>query len=447
MTEPVDSGLPSWPFIPAGRGPLAIERAEGPWLITPDGRRILDAAGGAIVASLGHGRREVAEAVAEALRNASYVVPPFATPERERLVRRLRERWLPSALTRVYLASGGSEAVDAAIRIARQHHVAAGHPERTEVLSRRTSYHGATLSTLALGGHVGRRAGLEPLLPPEHKLPACYCLRCPLGLAHPGCAIACASRLEESIDALGPGRVAAFVAEPIVGSSGGALVPPEDYWPRIGEICRRHGVLLIADEVMTGFGRTGRRFAIEHFGIEPDLLVSGKGLAAGYAPICGVFATEAVVEPLARSGADVMFYTYGAHPAACAAADRVLEILEVEKGVEAAERAGAQLRARLSSLEGHPHVAEIRGRGLLIAVELVRDRQTLEPFAPEARLTQRVVAAGLRRDVFFYPGGSGEGRSVVLLGPPFDIGPPELEQMAAALEAAIDEACARCARD
>lgn len=447
MVEPADANSPIWPFIPSGRGPLEIERAEGSWLIAPGGRRILDAAGGAIVASLGHGRSEVAEAVARALRNASYVVPPFLTPERERLVRRLRERWLPAALTRVYLASGGSEAMDAAIRIARQHHVAAGHPERTEILSRRVSYHGATLSTLAVGDHAGRRAGLEPLLPPEHKLPACYCLRCPLGLEHPSCAVACADSLEETIDRLGSGRVAAFVAEPIVGSSGGALLPPEDYWPRIGEICRRHGVLLVADEVMTGFGRTGRRFAIEHFGIEPDLLVSGKGLAAGYAPICGVFATDAVVEPLARAGADVMFYTYGAHPAACAAAERVLEILETEKAVEAAERAGRELRARLSGLEGHSNVAEIRGLGLLIAVEIVRDRETLEPFPPEARLTQRIIAAGLHRDVFFYPGGSGDGRSVILLGPAFNIGHAEIETLVQALEAAIDEVCTRLAHD
>jgi adenosylmethionine-8-amino-7-oxononanoate aminotransferase len=435
----------SWPFIPRGREPLRISRAEGAYLYTAEGRQILDAAGGAIAVNVGHGRPEVADAVATALREVSYAVPPFATVHRDRLVERLRESWLPPELSRVYLASGGSEAMEAALRTARQHHVAAGRPERTKIIARNLSYHGATLATLGLGGHTGRRAGLEPLLPGFPKIPECNCLRCPLGGTYPDCGIACATQLEEKIRELGPENVAAFVAEPIVGSSGGGLVPPEEYWPAIQEICRAHGVLLIADEVMTGFGRTGRRFALEHFGMEPDILVGGKGLASGYAPISGVFATDAVIEPLASAGEDVMFYTYGAHPASCAAAECVLEILEREDLVRAAAEAGEALRKRLRALESHRNVAEIRGRGLLLALELVQDRETLEPFPAEAQLTGRIVGAGLRRGVFFYPGGIGDGRDVVVLGPPLGIGPDEIERIGDALEGSIDEVVGRAA--
>jgi adenosylmethionine-8-amino-7-oxononanoate aminotransferase len=263
---------------------LKIQRAEGAYFFTEDGSPILDAAGGAIVVNVGQGRPEVAEAVARELRRVSYVVPPFATDSRLRLTERLLERWLPEDLTRVLYTSGGSESVDAALRLARQHHVAAGRPERWKVIARDVSYHGATLSTLAVGGHTARREVMGPLLVQSPKTPACYCLRCPLGKTYPSCGVGCVDEIERVIRDEGPETVAAVIAEPIVGSSGGALVPPEEYWTRLAEICRRHGVLLIADEVMTGFGRTGKRFAIEHFGVTPDILVGGKGLAGGYAP-------------------------------------------------------------------------------------------------------------------------------------------------------------------
>jgi adenosylmethionine-8-amino-7-oxononanoate aminotransferase len=311
------------------------------------------------------------------------------------------------------------------------------------VLGRELSYHGTTLATLAVGGHERRRAPFAPWLPPLAKAPACFCTRCPLGLRHPDCRVACADELEAAIEREGPETVAAFIAEPIVGSTLGAVVPPDDYWPRVAEICRRHGVLLIADEVMTGFGRTGRRFAVEHWDVTPDILVSGKGLTGGYAPMGGVFAREEVVAPIARRGDELMFYTYSAHPAACAAADCVLDILEREDLVARAAALGERLRKRLAALESHPHVAEVRGRGLLQAVELVRDRASLEPFPEPARLVTKVVAAGLSHGVFFYPGGCGGARDVIVLGPPFVIGEAEIDLLAEVLEASIDSAVAR----
>jgi adenosylmethionine-8-amino-7-oxononanoate aminotransferase len=436
-----------FPFVPgAGAPPLPVAATDGVWLVLPDGRRILDAAGGAVVCNVGHGRREVADAVAAALARTDYVVPPFATDERVRLVERLRERWLPPGITQVALTSGGSESVDAALRLARQHHVAAGRPQRWKMIGRDLSYHGTTLGALAVGGHEKRRKGMEPLLWDSPKAPACYCLRCPLGLARPACDVACVAEIERCIERADPDTVAAVVAEPVVGSTAGALVPPDEYWPRLAEICRRHGVLLVADEVMTGFGRTGRRFAVDHWGVVPDILVGGKGLAGGYAPMGGVFAREEVVAPLAARGEEFMFYTFGAHPAACAAAEVVLDILEREALIERAASVGKLLLDRLcAALAGHPHVAEVRGKGLLIGIELVRERATLEPFPVETGFAMKVVVAGLRHGVFLYPAGSGSARDALLLGPPFTIEDPEIDLLVEAIPRAIDDAAKRAA--
>jgi len=433
----------AYAFIPRpGAVPLFIARAEGVWLHTDDGRRILDAAGGAIVSNVGHGRPEVAEAMAEAVRREAYVVPVFATESRLKLVERLRASWLPDGLQRIFLASGGSEAVDSAIRLARQHFAARGEDERYKIIGRELSYHGATVTTLAAGGSK-RRNQLLPMLPTTPKAPACYCLRCPLEKQRATCNIECASAVAELIDSEGPETVAAFVAEPVTGSTAGVLVPPDDYWPRVAEICRERGVLFIADEVMSGFGRSGKRFAVEHFGVVPDILVAGKGLTGGYAPMGGVYTSEEVVAPLAEKGEDLMFFTFGAHPAGCAAADKVLEIMENEKLVERSARLGDLLMQKLEPLRDHPHVADVRGIGLWTAVELVRDRDTLEQWPADIDFTTRVVAAGLGEGVFFYPGGSGSAKDVVLMGPAFVIEEEQLDMMTSALTRAIDSAAGR----
>lgn len=433
-----------YPFVAArGSKPLQIASSEGAYLITPEGRRILDAAGGAVVVNIGHGRREVADAYADGVAQASYLIPPFATESRVALVERLREHWLPAELERVVFTSGGSESMDASIRLVRQHFVSRGEPGRWKVIGRDLSYHGTTLATLEIGGHTRRRSAFEPWLPGLAKAPACYCARCPFELTHPECAVACASELEHVIEREGASSIAAFVAEPIGGSTAGALVPPDDYWPRIAEICRRHGILVIADEVMTGFGRTGTRFAVEHFGLVPDVLVGGKGLTGGYAPMGGIFARESVIEPIAERGDELMFFTFSAHPGSCAAADKVLEIMQREQLVERAARMGALLAERLQRLREHPNVFDVRGRGLLQAVELVASRETGEAFPAEARLTAKVVAAGLGEGVFFYPGGCEPARDVITLGPPFIIDEAEVETIASVLESAIDSAVAR----
>jgi adenosylmethionine-8-amino-7-oxononanoate aminotransferase len=266
-----------------------------------------------------------------------------------------------------------------------------------------------------------------------------------LGKHYPDCALACATELEQFIEREGADSIAAFVAEPIIGSTAGAVVPPDEYWPTIADICRRYEILLIADEVMTGFGRTGRRFAVEHWKVPPDILVGGKGLAGGYAPMGAVFAREEVVAPIAARGDELMFYTFSAHPACCAAADTVLDIMEREHLVDRAAEIGRKLRRRLAALESHPNVAEIRGRGLLLGVELVKDRDTLEPFPETDRLPLKVVMAGLAEGVFFYPGGCDPARDVILLGPPFIIEDEHIEQIVTSLATAIDAAVGRAA--
>ncbi len=432
-----------WPFLP-GRPTLRIVSASGATLTTDDDRKILDLAGGAIAVNVGHGRAEVAEAMAAEAERLTYVVPPWSTPSRERLVARLRQDWLPDGLERAYFASGGSEANESALKVAVQHFAARGLPQKCKIIGRELSYHGTTIATTSLGGHAARRIGLESVLRDHPRAPTPYPLRAPRELPPDALGRYYAEALEAVIDAEGPETVAAVMAEPIVGSSGGALIPPTDYWPRIRALCDHHDILLIFDEVMTGFGRVGRRFACEFWGLAPDLLVAGKGLAGGYAPIGGLFASKRVLDPIAETGGEVMFHTFGAHPAACAAADRVLDILTREKLVQRAETLGAKLAGWLEdAFDDHPHVAQTRGCGLLQAIEFVADRDTLAPFPEAAGLTRRIISTALERGVYCYPGGTGAIRDIVCLGPPFIITETELQRGVAILREAVDIAIAQ----
>lgn len=427
----------NWPFLRTDNP--TIVRAEGVELVTADGRRLLDAAGGAIVANIGHGRERVAERVAEVTRQCTYVVPPWITPSRQALVETLGRDWLPPRLGRVHITSGGSEAVEAAMKIALQYQAAIGEPDRRKIVARSVSYHGTTVTTTALSGHPARKRGLEHALVTYPRVPTPYPLRCPLGPHHPDAGRYYVDDLRATIEREGPDTIAALIAEPITGSSGGAIVPPEDYWPAVRRLCDEYGLLLILDEVMTGFGRTGERFGYQHWDIEPDVLVAGKGLAGGYAPIGGVYATEAIGDALTEAGMGVMFHTFGAHPAACAAAAEVLEIMTEEGLVARAAAQGARLKAALEdAFAEHPRVAEVRGRGLLLAIEVVRDRDTLEPYAEADNVSNRIVGAALERGVFFYGGGTGAVRDIVCMGPPFVIDDGHIETMVRVLAEAVD---------
>lgn len=422
----------NWPFL--DRNTLNIDRASGMYLFTTEGDKILDAAGGAIVANIGHGRQRVVDKVAEATLNYTYVVPPWITPSRRALVEALEAHWLPEELRRIHITSGGSEAVESAMKLALQYHAARGETSRNQIISRSVSYHGTTVATTAISGHPARKKGLEHALPHYPSVATPYPLRCPLGSHHPDAGAYYADLLRETIVSEGAETIAALLAEPITGSSGGAIVPPADYWPRVRKICDEFGVLLILDEVMTGFGRTGLPFGYQHWDITPDILVSGKGLAGGYAPLGGVFATEAIGATIEAAGMSVMFHTFGAHPAACAAGAEVLNIIIEERLVERAARMGALLHDRLVEVfSNHPHVAEVRGQGLLQAIEVVQDLDTLSQFPAEDGVTNRIVAKGLENGVFYYGGGTGEVRDIVCMGPPFIVEESHIETIAEVL--------------
>ena len=385
-----------------------IVRAEGCELISEDGRRILDAAGGAVVNNVGHGRPEVADAVAAALRNLDYVVPLWPTPNRTELADLLVETWLPDGFGQVFFAGGGSEANDTAMRLARMYHLARGDEERHRVIGRVPSYHGSTLATLAIGGHMARRDGFDPMLAEHPKVPWNS-----------------AEAVAAAIEAAGPHTVSAFIAEPVIGAAGPGLVAPLDYWAEVTEICRTYGVLMISDEVMTGFGRTGKRWGCNHDHWEPDIIVAAKGLTGGYAPLSMVAAGDHVVEPLVDAGKAVMFFTYSGHDSACAASLAVLRILEAEGLMERAATQGDRLRHALTTAlvddpKISPNVVEIRGRGLLLGVELT------------GVSSAAVVGAALERDVWIYPGGSGPaGADGLLISPPMVITDAEVDRIAA----------------
>lgn len=427
----------TWPFATfASMPPVLIERAKGAYLYDASGREILDAAGGAIAVNVGHGRAEVANAMRDAAVDCSYAVPPWLTPQRERLIERLLRDWLPPRLTRVHLTASGSEGVETLVKIALEYHAARGRETKTKIIARTPSYHGTTLGALAVSGHASRRFGLDHALPPMPDVPAPYALRCPDADVGDYCIRA----LKERVHREDPKTVAGILAEPIVGASGGALVPPDGYWQAVRAFCDEYDILLLTDEVMCGFGRTGTRFALDRWGVEPDLMVAGKGLGGGYAPITGVFGTEAVAHALQQAGMNVMFHTFAAHPAACAAADKVIEILDRECLVERAAKTGETLKSQLAdALADHPHVAEVRGAGLLVAVEVVEDRESLTRYPTDDRVTTRITSSAYRRGVSFYPGGTGAQRDIIMIGPPFNIGEREVGRIVETLVAAVND--------
>lgn len=402
-----------------------IDRAEDVWLITDTGHRILDAGGGAIVTTIGHGRPEVVEAAAAALGTVDYVVPLWATEQRVELVEEMAH-WLPPGFTQATFFSGGSESVDAAVRLARMHHLSTGAVDRWKVIGRDVSYHGSTLSGLSVGSHDRRRAGLEPML---HD--------------HPKSDWLDVESLAKIIEREDPNTVSAFIAEPISGASGAAKVPPDGYWTAIEDACRANGVLLIVDEVMTGFGRTGRTWGHEHFEVTPDIIVGGKGLSGGYAPMGGMYTTRAIVDPIAAAGRSLMYYTYGGSTVGCAVSTKVLQIMREEALVERAFTMGRRLRSRLEEeLGDHPNVADIRGLGLLQGIELVKNRDTGESFARGDEFAQRVAMEGIERGVWVYPCGSGPVDDGLLFGPPYTITDDHIEIMVAATKDAITAAAA-----
>jgi len=424
--------------------PVAVE-AYGCTIRDADGREYLDAAGGAIVVNVGHGRREVADAMAAQAGRLAYAHGSVFTTEPLEAYALAVGRHLPLEGAAIYPVSGGSEAIETALKLARAYHLARGEADRWIVFSRWGSYHGNTLGALDLSGRKPLRRPYEGWLGRFRHVSAAYPYRAGLAGANAlGSADELAAELDRAFAAAGSRTVAAFVAEPIVGATLGAAVPPDHYWPAVAEVCRRHGVLLVADEVMTGFGRTGRWFGLDHWGVRPDMLVAAKGATSGYWPFGFVAASDQIHATVTGGGGFVHGFTYSHGPVAAAVAGTVLRILETEHLVEASAAKGERLLASLGArLAGHPHVGEVRGRGLLVGVELVADRATREPFPRPARITEAIVRAARDRGLLVYSG-SGNANGVdgdtILLGPPFTITDAELDQVVDGLAEAIESA-------
>jgi adenosylmethionine-8-amino-7-oxononanoate aminotransferase len=421
-------------------------RGEGCFLYTDDGRRILDASGGAAVVTIGHGLESVARAMAEQASRLAYV---HSSQFHSAVVERLAERVLalaPSEMHRggrVYFTSGGSEATETAIKLTRQYWIERGEKQRYRVISRKQSYHGSTLGALSVSGNVRRREPFAPMLPEWGHIPPCYCYRCPYDLRYPECNLECADALERLLAQAGSGEVAAFIFEPVVGATLGAAVPPPGYVERIAEICKRNGILLIADEVMTGMGRTGRPFAVTWEGVTPDMILVGKGIASGYAPLGAVIASGEVAGVIARGSATFLHgFTYSGHPVSAAAANAVLDVIERDGLFARVETVGHELRAALEALRKYSVVGDVRGRGLLLAVEFVSDAASRMPFPAEAHIATRVQADALEAGVMTYPiQGAADGTrgDHILIAPPFTITTPMIEMLAGAMDKAAKE--------
>jgi adenosylmethionine-8-amino-7-oxononanoate aminotransferase len=400
--------------------PTAVA-AEGVWITDADGKRYLDGSGGAIVVNVGHGDRSVTAAIADQLAKSQYVHGTmFTTPAVEAYATELSSL-LPMDGAHVYPVSGGSEAVETALKMARAYHLARGDSARTVVIARRSSYHGNTLGALDAGGKEPLRKPYTAWLGRFPHAPAAYEYRCE-NRDHPSrCGAWHASQLERMIRQAGTDTVAAFLAEPVGGATLAAAVPSDDYWPAIVGVCRRYGVLVIADEVMTGFGRTGRWFGADHWGMRPDILVAGKGSTSGYVPF-GFAATSGEVFETIASAGFVHGFTWSHNALGAAAGRAVLARLAdglIDRSRELGERVRTDLEAAVTDV---PVVGDVRGLGLMIGVELVRDRSTKEPFPRADRVTERVVAAARDAGLLLYSStghaehGNGD---LVMLGPPF----------------------------
>ncbi len=427
--------------------PVAVA-GDGIEIIDSTGKRYIDASGGAAVSCLGHSHQRVIDAIERQARQLAYAHTSFFTTEAAEALAEQLVNTAPEGIGHAYFVSGGSEAMEAALKLARQYFVEIGEPERKHFIARRQSYHGNTLGALAIGGNAWRREPFLPLLIEAHHVSPCYAYRDRLaGESDEAYAQRLADELERKIVELGPKTVAAFVAETVVGATVGAVPPVAGYFRKIRAVCDKYGVLLILDEVMCGMGRTGRLYACEEEGIAPDLITIAKGLGAGYQPIGAALASDRIYDAIVKgSGFFQHGHTYMGHATACAAALEVQRVIEEERLLDNVVARGQQLRAALRARLGDdPHVGDIRGRGLFVGVELVRDRASKAPFDPQCRLNAAIKQEAMWRGLMVYPmGGTIDGRrgDHVLLAPPFICAPNDIDRIVERLGDAIEAALA-----
>lgn len=427
-----------------GRTYPRIIRGEGSWLVDAEGKRYLDGSGGAFVANLGHGVREIGEAMAEQAARVGYVNGTAFTTEAVEALAAELARLLPPPLDKLYFLCSGSEAVEAALKLARQHWVERGRPSKHKIVALTPAYHGNTLLALSASAREHYKTYWREWLVDVHRIPAPYGYRCGCGGAPDADCPVCDGRaLERALDELGDDRVAAFIVEPVGGSSTGHAVPRPGYLERIREICDRREVLLIADEVLVGAGRTGTWWAVEPSGVVPDIMTLGKGITGGYAPLSAVAASRRVVDPIAQgSGALLHAQTFSHHPVLAAAGLAAIRYAERHGLVERCRVMGARLHQKLGALLDLPYVGDVRGRGLLAGVELVEDKATRAPFPRRLEVAETLAEAALRNGLMTWTNvgqANGTDGDLCCLAPPFVVTEAELDELVARLRAALDE--------
>jgi adenosylmethionine-8-amino-7-oxononanoate aminotransferase len=418
-----------------------IVRGEGCWLIDDRGKRYLDAVGGAYVANLGHSNPEIAEAIASQAREFGYLSGTmFTHGPVEELAAEIAET-LPGDLSKLYFLCSGSEAVEAALKLARQYWIERGRPGKNRIIALAPGYHGSTLLALSASAREAYKAMFRPWLVDVHRIPASYAYRCECGGQSATCPVCSGNVLEEAITRLGADQVAAFIAEPVGGSSTGASTPRPEYFRRVREICDRHDVLLIADEVLVGVGRTGTWWAMEPYGVAPDIMTLGKGISGGYAALSAIAAPQRIVDALAQgSGAFMHAQTFSHHPVACAVGVATMRYLKSHKLVERCARMGRILHERLGKLAELPHVGDVRGRGLLAGLEFVEDKGSRAPFARTARFAERFAESALDAGLTVWPNvghADGTNGDLVMVAPPFIVTEAEIDEIAARLTQAL----------
>jgi adenosylmethionine-8-amino-7-oxononanoate aminotransferase len=416
-------------------GMKVFVKGEGVWLTDQRGRRFMDAMSGLWVVNAGHGRAELAEVAARQMREMAYV-NTFAYTSRPAIdLASTLASLLPPSLNRLFFVNSGSEAVETALRMAKHYQYNIGEKKRFKIIARRGSYHGVTAGALSVNGSTGiNRVPYEPLLPGVVFVENTPCYHCKLA-KKPSCDAVCVGAIEQVIKAEKPETIAAFIGEPISAANGGH-VPSDDYWPAIRRLCDTYGILLIADEVINGFGRTGAWFASPRLGFEPDLMTMAKGISSGYIPIAAVAASDKVAAAFEgdKSKTFGLGITFGTHPVSCAVALANIEIIARERLPENAASTGAYLHSRLTGLkEQHPIVGDVRGRGLLLAVEVVKDPATNEPFPEDAGLPDKLTAALVKRGILCRAG------NVINIAPPLVITPAECDWLVDGLDAALSE--------
>lgn len=425
--------------------PKLAARGEGIYLYDADGKRYMDAIGGMFVVTVGHGVEEVADAIAEQAKTLCFVNrAQFTNEPQERLADHVISM-APQGMDRVYFVTSGSTANEIAIQITREYHIERGNPGKYKIISLWHNYHGMSIGTLSLSGNLAtqRFMNMEPYLLNFPRIQPPYCYQCPFKQQYPSCGLACADDLERTIEQHGPDSIAALLISPIIAGTAGAIVPPPEYFPRLREICDRYDILLIDDEVVTGFGRLGKNFGIDHWGITPDIITASKTMASGYAPLGAVITHQKIWQTFTEGTRSrlILLLTHAGHPVSCAAGLAVQRYIRKHDLIQRSAEMGAYLKSRLQKLaEREPLIGDVRGEGLFLGIEFVKDRKTHEPFPRSLKLMEAVVQAASVQGLII-SGRFGIGTKMdgdhISISPPFTISREECDELLSILESSI----------